>query len=69
MLEERAALLLAKNGHLLGLTIKRSKIFIEIVTGAIRTAQAEQRQRIIAIIKGGDRPWQELVDAILKQEE
>ena len=32
-------------------------------------AQVEQRQRIIAIIKGGDRPWQELVDAILAQEE
>ena len=41
------------------------KVFYE----AIRAAQAEQRQRIIAIIKGGDRPWQELVDAILAQEE
>ena len=41
------------------------KVFYE----AIRAAQAEQQQRIIAIIKGGDRPWQELVDAILKQEE
>ena len=39
------------------------------IADAIRTAQVEQRQRIIAIIKGGDRPWQELVDAILKQEE
>ena len=40
-----------------------------IIADALRAAQAEQRQRIIAIIKGGDRPWQELVDAILAQED
>ncbi|KKK81314.1 hypothetical protein LCGC14_2814680 [marine sediment metagenome] len=42
---------------------------VKVSVDAIRAAQAEQRQRIIAIIKGGDRPWQELVDAILKQED
>jgi len=41
----------------------------ELLSQGKKAAQAEQRQRIIAIIKGGDRPWQELVDAILKQEE
>ena len=41
----------------------------ELLSQGKKAAQAEQRQRIIAIIKGGDRPWQELVDAILKQED
>ena len=41
----------------------------KFIAAAIRAAQAEQRQRIIAIIKGGDRPWQELVGAILAQED
>ena len=35
----------------------------------ISNAQAKQRRRIIAIIKGGDRPWQELVNIILAEED